>query len=289
MTEENKTSRKAIVAAGAAVFFIGLVLSWPGGQAPEVNVTEYGLQFVPEEASIVAWGTSEVLKPQPEAMVWPHAQQTLALHRRAFEKLGIPMNKVDRVVVAYSLNSNPAEMVMVLTGSFDENGLLTSTLEGDKATETLIEQKKSALLAKGYVMVPVGPGQVVVGNTSMVERGIQVPREEWAEALKREALNLPEGFVSVAMLAPSFHLPGLSTGIGNVGVNNGLWLEFQFQCDSPEKCDRFPAWLEFHLKGHTPGVTVDPDKTNAFLSTVNLKMEETGGRLSAGTSPKMDP
>ena len=61
MTEENKTSRKAKVAAGAAVFFIGLVHSWPGGQAPEVNVTEYGLQFVPEEASIVAWGTTEVL------------------------------------------------------------------------------------------------------------------------------------------------------------------------------------------------------------------------------------
>ena len=221
--------------------------------------------------------------------MWPDGQKALALHKRAFEKLGIPKDKVTGVAVGYSMNATPPEMTMVLTGTFDEEGLLASTLKGEKATETTVGNRKGAQLAKGYVMIPVGAGQVIVGNTAFVEKGLQNPRPEWADELKREALNLSEGFLSVAMLAPSFHLPGLSTGVGTFGVNNGLWVDFQFQCDSPEKCDRFPAWLDFHLKEQTPGVTVDPDKTNAFLSTVNLKMEETGGRLVAGTPPKMDP
>ena len=112
---------------------------------------------------------------------------------------------------------------------------------------------------------------------------------EWARKLEASVLEQPEGFISIALLDNSFYLPGIDEARATIGVDNGLWVDMRVKCSSMETCDRFPAWLEFHIKEFTPGLTPDPKKTNAFLATVDLKMDEDGGHLVAGSPPQLAP
>ena len=289
MTEPSKTPRKAIVVSGAVIFAIGIILSWPGTPDKVSGSAGYGLEYLPENISVAAWGNSALLHPQPEASVWPNGQMALNIHKRAFDKLGIPLEKMDSIAVGYSLNDSPAEMVMVLTGTFDEKGLIASALKAENTEKATIEGYNGVSLSRGYVMVPVSSGQVVVGNVSSVQKGIAAPRKDWARQLEASVLEQPEGYISIAILDKSFYLPGITEARATVGIDNGLWVDIRLKCDSAETCDRFPAWLDFHIKEVTPGLTPDPTKTNAFLATVDLKMEEDGGHLTAGSPPATGP
>jgi len=289
MSESSKTPRKAIVGFGVTIFAIGIVLSWPGPAEKAAPAKGYGLEFLPESMSIAAWGDRSIFEPQPEASVWPNGQTALNIHKRAFNKLGIPVNQINSVAIGYSLNDSPAEMVMILTGDFDEKGLVSSALKAELTEKATIEGLNGVSLSRGYVMVPVAQGQVIVGNVSSVKKGIAAPRHQWARDLEASILEQPEGFVSIALLGKSFYLPGIDEARATVGVKNGLWVDIRLKCSSLETCDRFPAWLDFHIKEFTPGLTPDPEKTNAFLATIDLKMDEDGGHLVAGGPPAVAP
>lgn len=267
---------------------VGIILSWPQQQT-EVQIREPGLAYFPKETTVIAWGDNGLLKPMPEASVWPNAGQALALHRRAFDKIGIPVDQVQGVAIGYSFNTNPVEMAMVIDGTFDASKLMESVLKGQGTDTLTLAGHPAVTLAKGFVLANPEPGRVVVGNASFVEKGLEGPRKKKAQDIVESMAPLPDGSVFVALLDTSFYMPGVKSARGAIGTNNGLWVTLKVECISPDTCSRFPDWLEQHLKSFTPGLTVNPDETNAFLSTVNLDMGENGGLLTAGSPPLLDP
>ena len=219
---------------------------------------------------------------------WPSAdgKEGLEIHQRAFQKLGLPIEAVERIAIGYALNSSPVEMAMVLTGRFDEKALIAATVKAEKTAAIEMGGMAGASLARGYVMLPVAPGRILLGHQSFVKLGIENPRAAWEAELANSMVNLPDGQLNLALLSKNFHFPGIDEARAAVGFSPKMWVDMRLTCPSPEACDRFPAWLEIHMKGWTPGLTENPEETKAFQATVNLEMTEKGGRLTAGTPPE---
>lgn len=287
MESSSNHLKNVFVGGGALLFAAGLVLTLQSSCSRQVSTPAgYGLAYFPESASVVAWGDGEILRENPEVAVWPHGQAGLEIHQRAFQKLGLPIEAVERIAIGYALNSSPVEMAMVLTGKFDEKALIASAAKAEKTSPIEVEGISGVSLARGYVMLPVAPGRVLVGHHSFVKLGVANPRPSWEAELANSMVNLPDGQLNLALLAKNFHFPGIDEARAAIGFSPKMWLDMRLTCPSPEACDRFPAWLEIHMKGWTPGLTKDPEETKAFQATVNLDMSEKGGRLTAGTPPE---
>ena len=173
--ESNSNHLKNVFVGGGALLFVaGLVLTLQSSCSRQVSTPAgYGMAYFPESVSVVAWGDGEILRENPEVAVWPDGKEGLEIHQRAFQKLGLPIEAVERIAIGYALNSSPVEMAMVLTGRFDEKALIAATVKAEKTAAIEMGGMAGASLARGYVMLPVAPGRILLGHQSFVKLGIE--------------------------------------------------------------------------------------------------------------------
>ena len=132
----------------------------------------YGMAYFRKAYPLWHGGTEKSCeKKNPEVAVWPDGKEGLEIHQRAFQKLGLPIEAVERIAIGYALNSSPVEMAMVLTGRFDEKALIAATVKAEKTAA--IEMGGMAGQASRGVMLPVAPGRITPRAPEFCEVGIE--------------------------------------------------------------------------------------------------------------------
>ncbi len=286
MAEKASAQQKLVVFAGAVIFVVGVVFSWPSSTPSSAEQTPF-LDLLSPACSLVAWGDGDLLEANPELQVWSNAVEAFAINHRAFERLGIPKAEVKQIAVGYTLNDSPVEMTMLVDGSFDADGLMASILDNKEVEAAEIAGMKAARLKNGFLVVSPSQGRIAVGTKGLLTKGLSNPQDGLSQELRSATAALPDATGYLVLRSKSFFAPGLSSAAMAMGFHNGLWVEAQLACIAKETCQRFERWLELHLlEDFAPGATPEPQKAQAFLTTVNLVMEETSGRLTAGSPPE---